>query len=442
MRRLVKLAMFLVTLSGMIAQADAATLLRDPDIENSLRKLATPVLLAAGLSPARVKILVVDDRNLNAFVIDSNHIFIHSGLLLKLSTASEVQAVIAHEAAHIANGHIARRTLNARAAKNLAGIGLALAAAAAASGNGDAATTLGIGIASSANRVFMGHTRAEESSADQSAVRYLARAGADPFGAVSVMDIFAGQELVSAARQDPYARTHPMSRDRLRHVRALASSYIGASNLDTSKADYWFSRAKGKLSAFLRAPKWTRQRASDSASKDIELMRLAISYHLDSNTAKALATMAQLISTQPRDAFYRELHGQVLLESGNTAAAVAAYRKAVELAPDDALILGSYGRALLVSGQSRNALRYLEKSRSNDSNNTRVMRDLAQAYAQAGQGGMAALITSERYAFQGRIKDAGIHAKRAADLLPRGTAGWQRAQDVLSTAQASAKKRR
>jgi predicted Zn-dependent protease len=70
------------------------------------------------------------------------------------------------------------------------------------------------------------------------------------------------------------------------------------------------------------------------------------------------------------------------------------------------------------------------------------MRDLAQAYAAIGQGGHAALVTSERYALQGRMKDAGIHAKRAADLLPRGSAGWQRAQDVLSAAEASAKKRR
>ncbi len=431
MQRLISFFALLTFVAVIANPARAVTLLRDPDIEHALGELAKPVLTAAGLSPSRVKILVVKDSNLNAFVIDSNHIFIHSGMILRLGTAQELQAVIAHEAAHIANGHIARRTLNARSAKNIVGIGLALAVAAAASGSSDAAAALGIGITSSANRVFMSHTRAEEASADQSAVRYLVRSGVDPQGAVRVMELFNGQELVSAARQDPYARSHPMSRDRLRHVKALAESY-GHQPKDDTAAHYWFSRAKGKLSSFLRAPKWTQKRAADSASEDIRLMRLAVAYHRNSNTAKAVSTMQALLKQKPRDPFYHELYGQILLESRHNSAAITAYRNAVNLAPRNALILGGYGRALLVTGNAKAALPVLEKARARDGQDARVLRDLGQTYATLKQPGMASVVTAERYAFQGRLKDAGIHAKRAVGLLPRGSAGWQRAQDVLS----------
>lgn len=48
---------------------------------------------------------------------------------------------------------------------------------------------------------------------------------------------------------------------------------------------------------------------------------------------------------------------------------------------------------------------------------------------------MASLVTAERYAVQGRFKDAAIHAKRAEGALARGSGPWQRAQDVLSAAQ-------
>lgn len=436
MQRLVSIFAVAFYLLATTLPAQAVSLLRDPDIEHALRKLAKPVLTAAGLSSARTKILVIDDRTLNAFVIDSNHIFIHSGLISKLGTAAELQAVIAHEAAHIANGHIARRVLNARSAKNVAGIGMALAAAVAASGNSKAAGALGFGVASSANRVYMSHTRAEESSADQSAVRYMARGGVDPQGAVRVMEIFSGQELVSAARQDPYARTHPMSRDRLRHVKALAQSY-GAKEKSDPASEYWFSRAKGKLTAFQRAPKWTRKRAADSATEDIRLMRIAVSYHRDSNTAKAVSTMKQLLAMKPRDPFYYELYGQILLESRQTKAALGAYQNAVKLAPKDGLILGGYGHALLVTGNAKAALPVLEQARARDANNHYVLRDLAQTYAKLNNPGMASVVTAERYALQGRMKDAGIHAKRAAGILPRGSAGWQRAQDVLSAAEAA-----
>ena len=439
MQRVLSIWAVAIFFAATALPVQALTLLRDPDIEHSLRQLAKPILTAAGLSASSTRILVIDDRNLNAFVIDSRHIFLHSGLISRMKTAAELQAVIAHEAAHIANGHIARRTFNARSANRVAGIGFALAAAAAAAGNSQVGAALGIGISNSANRVFMSHTRAEESSADQSAVRYMARAGVDPEGAVRVMEIFSGQELVSAARQDPYARTHPMSRDRLRHVKALAQAYGNKLKPDPT-AEYWFSRAKGKLTAFQRAPKWTRKRAGDSASEDIRLMRLAVSYHRDSNTTKAVSTMKKLLALKPRDPFYHELYGQILLESRKMSAALTAYKNAVNLAPKDALILGSYGHALTVTGNAKAALPVLEKARARDGSDARVLRDLAQSYAKLKNPGMASLVTAERYALQGRMKDAGIHAKRAAGILPRGSAGWQRAQDMLSAAEAATKK--
>ncbi|MEZ5715438.1 MAG: M48 family metalloprotease [Paracoccaceae bacterium] len=438
MQRFISLVTATALFVALTLPARAATLLRDPDIEHALTELAKPMLTAAGLSPSQMQILVIDDRTLNAFVFDARHIFIHSGLIARLETAPELQAVIAHEAAHIANGHLARRAINARHAQTVAGIGMALAAAAAAAGQSQAATALGVGISSSAGRVFMSHTRAEESAADNSAVRFMARGGVDPQGAVKVMEMFSNQELVSAARQDPYARTHPMSRDRLRHVKALAETYGGKAGPNPA-ADYWFSRAKGKLTAFDRSPKWTRQRAGDSAAEDIRLMRLAIAYHRDSNTAKAVSTMQQLLKLKPKDPYYHELYGQILLESRKMNAALSAYKTAVALAPRDALILGSYGHALVVTGNAKAALPVLEKARARDGQDARVLRDLAQSYAGLKNPGMASLVTAERYALTGRMKDAGIHAKRAAGLLPRGSAGWQRAQDVLSAAETAEK---
>ena len=70
-----------------------------------------------------------------------------------------------------------------------------------------------------------------------------------------------------------------------------------------------------------------------------------------------------------------------------------------------------------------------------------MMRDLAVAYARTGNPGMASLATAERYALLGRFEDAGIHAKRAVGLLPRGSAGWNRAQDVLDAAKTAGKRR-
>lgn len=419
------------------------SLLRDADMEYALRQLGAPVLAAAGLSPSQVRILVVNDSSLNAFVVDTRHIFLHSGLITKLESAAALQAVIAHEAAHITNGHITRRLGNMRSARNAAGLGLILAAVAgAASGNSQVGAGLAIGAQSSALRLFLSHTRSEESSADISSVRFLKRAGIDPQGAADVQELFRGQEALSAGRQDPYLRTHPLSADRLRALRGLvAGNRIKPDPKKEAIATYWFDRAKGKLTAFTRAPSWTLRRAKESVSTDITYMRQAAAYHRQSNTKKALAAINKAISLRPKDPFLLDLKGQILIESRNFAAAVQVYKRAASIAPREALILGGYGRALLASGNPKSALKPLESARGRDFSDARILRDLAVAYAKTGQPGMASVVTAERYALQGRMKDAGIHAKRAIGLLPRGSGPWQRAQDVLLAAERASKRR-
>jgi predicted Zn-dependent protease len=435
------LAALLVLALTLAAPARALTLLRDPDIEHGLRMLADPVLRAAGLSPDRMDILVIDDPSLNAFVVDANSIFLHSGLILRMDNAPMLQSVIAHEAAHIANGHLMRRPVNMRNARTAAALGTVLAGiAGAAAGSGEFAAGAAAGIQGAAMRSFFSHTRAEENAADTSGMRYLHAAGIDLGGAVQVMDLFRGQESLSLTRQDGYARTHPLSRDRFRRVRALAEAQAGRAAPDP-QADYWFARTKGKLSAFQRSPKWTLTRAGESGFEDVRLMREAVAHHRKSDLGRALPAIDAAIAQRPDDPYLHELRGQILMESRRIKPAVAAYGRAADLAPRNALILGAYGRALLADGQVQQAARRLEQARARDGRDIRVLRDLAQAEAQMGNRGMASVLTSERYAMAGRLKDARIHAERASDLLPRGSPGWQRAQDIVAAAEAAEKRR-
>ncbi|MBB3995581.1 putative Zn-dependent protease [Sulfitobacter undariae] len=430
-------ALFVIAL--LASPAQAIGLLRDADMEHALKQISAPILRAAGLSPARVKILVVNDSTLNAFVVSNDAIYVHYGLINKLDNAAMLQGIIAHEAAHIANGHIVRRMGNIGNARTISGLGIALAAAAAASGNGSAAAGIALGTTSSAQRAFLGHTRAEEASADQSAIRFMKSAGVSPKGMQDALEIFAGQEVLSVGRQDPYARSHPLSRDRVRAVAGYAASY-GTLPADPT-ADYWFARLQGKLTAYTRAPSWTLRRLKSERYADVRGLRQAVAEHRNSRTKKALSAIDAAISARPNDPFLRDQKGQILLETRNFQAAAATYASAVKRAPNDPLILSGYGRALLASGQVKQALSVLEKSRHQDYRDGSMLRDLATAYAKSGQTGMAALVTSERYALNGRLKDAGIHAKRASHLLSEGSGPWQRAQDVLIASERAAKRK-
>lgn len=425
--------------------AQAVTVIRDAEIERSLKEIAKPVLRAAGLGANSVRILVIKDNSLNAFVVDSRHIFLHSGLLLRLERPEALQAVLAHEIAHIANGHLIRRAGNARVASRVAAIGFALSVAAAAKGEGEAAVGLAAGTASSAQRVFFGHTRAEEASADQSALRYLASAGIDPAAMTDVLNLFRGQEALRPGRQDPYARTHPLTSDRLRAVRGYVAAYKSRTRSASPETVYWFNRMDAKLEGFLRNSRSVLRKANAKGPSEAATLRRAVAYHKRPAPKKALAEMNRLLQIRPRDPYYHELRGQILLESRNAPAAVSSYRNAVALAGGEPLILAGLGKALLAANtraSNAEALKVLSVARGRDPGDPSMLRNLAVAHAKNGQNAMASVATAERYLSIGRFNEAELHSKRAMGALSRGSRGWLRAQDVLVTVQAIPKKQR
>lgn len=420
--------------------ATAQSLIRDAEIEATLKMVALPVFRSAGLSPASTDVLVISDASLNAFVVNNRAIFVHSGLIMRMETPDMLQAVLAHEAAHITSGHLIRRTINAQSATTAVGLGLLLSLMVSAAGNAQAAAGLATGAASSAQRVFFSHTRAEETTADQIGTRYLARAKIDPKAAVRVLELFRGQEALSVGRQDPYARTHPLSSERIRTLEGMIAAYGNSSQPPSHDLLYWYGRMQAKFRGFIGNPSYVLRRVKvNDNSEPADIIR-AVAYHRMGDTAKATAAMNALLKARPNDPFYHELKGQILLEGGAPAEAVVSYRRAVELAPKEPLILAGYGRALLGvnSGASnREALEALKRARSMDPRDERMLRDLALAWARSGNNGMASLVTAERYALLTRFKDAETHALRAEGLLPRGSSGWLQAQDIIGAAKAA-----
>jgi predicted Zn-dependent protease len=426
---LASIALSLVMLAPL---ANAQGLIRDAEIEKSLKLIAQPLLSSAGLSSSSVSILVVNDRSMNAFVAGGRNIFINHGLITRLKTVEQLQAVIAHEIGHITGGHLAQRAAGAQQARTAAGLGLILSAAVGvAAGDASAGAGLAIGTGSAAQRSFLGHTRAQEASADQSGIRYMTAAGIDPKASLEVLKLFQGQDLMSAKRRDPYALTHPLTSQRIASLRGYAAGYKPRASKQAKNADYWYARMRAKFVGFTGNPKSVLRKVGTKDNSEIAVYTRAIAYHKKPDVKRARTEIARLIKMRPNDPYYNELQGQFLLETGNAAAAVQAYRRAVQLAPKDSQILAGLGRALNSSGDYKSALNVLKSAYAKDPRDGRMLRELAVAYAKSKQPGWASVVTAERYALNGNFRVAGTHAQRAQGLLPRGSSGWLKAEDIL-----------
>ena len=268
-------------------------------------------------------------------------------------------------------------------------------------------------------------------------MRYLVAAGINPQASVDVLNIFRGQEVLSIGRQDPYVLSHPLTSTRLSRMKSHAARYKDRPTTQVAGVDYWYARMVAKFDGFTGNPAHNLRKLKKNDTSEIATLTRAIAYHRLPKPKKAVAYASKLTQLRPRDAYYHELKGQILLESGQASAAVASYRRAAQLAPKEALILGGLGHALLsvnTGPASKEALSVLKRAYARDPLDGRTLRNLAVAYARSGQKGMASVVTAERYALQSNFKQAELHAKRAQALLPRGSVGWLKADDILGAA--------
>ena len=194
-------------------------ILRDAEIERTLKIITLPLLENTKIDQQNFKVLVINDSSMNAFVTSGQYIFIHYGLINKMETVEQLQSVIAHEIGHITGGHYIQRTSDIESARTLAGIGMILSAAAGlVSGDSNIAIGLAAGSQSASKRNFLKHSRTQEASADQAGIKLMAAANINPHAALEVLEIFKGQELLTAKRQDPYIQTHPLNSQRISSI--------------------------------------------------------------------------------------------------------------------------------------------------------------------------------------------------------------------------------
>ena len=82
--------------------------IRDTEIENILYSWANPIFNVAGIPENTVNIHLLADDQINAFVTNGKNMFLNTGLIIKAGSANGLIGVIAHEAGHIAAGHIVK----------------------------------------------------------------------------------------------------------------------------------------------------------------------------------------------------------------------------------------------------------------------------------------------------------------------------------------------
>jgi predicted Zn-dependent protease len=420
--------------------------IRDAEIENYLRRLATPIYQTANLDPNAVNIALIKSNVLNAFVAGGMNQFFFTGLLLATDTPEQLAGVIAHETGHIAGGHLVRGSIAMRNASAQAIIGTLLGVAAGvASGNSQVTAAAVSGSQQIAQRGFLTFSRAQESSADAAALNYLDSNNITARGLLEFMQKLAGQELLPSDRQSEYVRTHPLTQDRIDAIQQHLDQSRHAKDVLPVEFQQMHERMKAKLMGFLQ-PQAALLRYTDKDPRTFARYARAIALYQTGQLPRALPLIDTLLDEEPNNPFYHELKGQMLFENSRVAEAVPYYKKSVELQPDSTLLRTAYARALL---ESRNpdvidiTIQQLQEANRLEARQPEVWRLLASAWGRKGELSkdsqyepIATYALAEEAVARGANKEAKQLAERALKGLPKGSSYWIRAQDIKFSTEA------
>ncbi|PZO49668.1 MAG: peptidase M48 Ste24p, partial [Alphaproteobacteria bacterium] len=176
------------------------------------------VAVGAGVG-GRCTFSVVNSDVPNAFAVPGCYIYITRGLLAIMNSEDELASVLGHEVGHVVADHAARRQNTA----TLTGVGALLAGVLTGSGQ----------IAGQVGQLYtLGYSRDQEFESDDLGVRYLRATGYNAYAAADMLQALGVNDALSArvnnrnaASATPaWARTHPLSAERVTRANAQAAA--------------------------------------------------------------------------------------------------------------------------------------------------------------------------------------------------------------------------
>lgn len=440
-KTLVAILIYSFTLSTVsYAQGRSLSILRDAEIEQIIRDITEPIFEAAELDKNAVDTYLLNENSINAFVMGGQNVFINSGLLLKAENVNQVVGVISHETGHISGGHLSRFGEGMSQMASYSLMGLLLGAVAIAAGSADAGMALIMGGQQVGYRSLLRFSRTQESSADQAGLDFLEKSGQSGRGLIEFFEILGDQELVPEKYQDPYARTHPMTSERIERIRDRVQESPHYNTPTDPELEEKFLRLQAKLFGYLKPLHATLVRYPLKDKSINARYARTFAYQQSDKIKEALEEIDGLINEFPENPFYHETKGQILYENGRVVESLIPYQKAVEYLPASTLLRMSYAQSLISTDDNQylpEAITNLETALAAEPENSFGWKQASIAYHRVDNEAMTHYATAQHFLLSGDIRAAMINAKKAVDLLPKQSPLWFKANDILVITQSN-----
>lgn len=388
----------------------------DPELVDYINRLGNRLLEVSDDADQKYNFYLIDNQAINAFAVPGGHVALHTAILTKSESESELASVIGHEISHVTQRHINRKLENSQYDSWLA-LGALLAAAAA--GGADAAqAAFGVANASIIDRQLT-YSRSYEAEADSLGIRLMSRAGFDP----SAMPVFFKRLLdesrINESHAPEFLRSHPLTINRIAESAERVRAYptAGPQNQD----EFFLMRAKAtagyaKNKTQIRDLYADKIKLGDRSLPTRYGYALALSKNGEFDAARN--QLKSLLKDFPGNVSVRLVHADNELEGQKIETGLQILKELYEeqVALGNHMIDIYYANALVLTKRNAEAIPILRSAIANDPTEPYFRILLSRAYGETDDAPQSYYERGEYHYLQGNYTFAIKQYKRAFGL--------------------------
>ena len=388
----------------------------DPELVGYINRLGNELLAVSEDAGKPYQFYLIDNHVINAFAVPGGHIALHTAILTKSQSESELASVVAHEISHVSQRHIARKLENSRYDSWLA-LG-ALLAAAAAGGSDAAQAAFGVANASIIDRQLT-YSRAFESEADALGIKLLSRAGFDTSAMARFFKRLLDESRINESHAPEFLRSHPLTINRIAESAARAKAYEDAEPrnedeflLMQAKANAGYAKNKAVVRDYYK----NRLDNGDLSLPAMYGYALALSENGEYDAARE--QFKHLHEHYPGNVSVRLIEADNELEANNIDLGLTMLRELYEeqIALDNHLIDIYYANALVLTRNNQEAIPILRSAIANNPDEPYFHILLSRAYGEIGEEMRSFQSRGEYHYLQGNYQFSLRQFERASML--------------------------
>ena len=209
----------------------------DPELQSYIQELGSKIAATSERPELDWTFTVLDDPVVNAMALPGGFIYVNRGILADFNSEAELVSVLGHEIGHVT----ARHSVEAMSRAQLAQLGLGVAAVASEEFRQYAGlASQGLGI------LFLKFGRDDENQSDALGLRYMTRAGYDPYQMPKVFSTLDRVTRAQGMRGNPeWMSTHPDPGNRVQNIDARIAQLPPELRQGTVGRESYMARIEG-----------------------------------------------------------------------------------------------------------------------------------------------------------------------------------------------------